>query len=277
MTTTQTTRPRLPKLTKLFKKRMEKENNCFFLVYSDGKSGVGKSYMGLTIAETLDPAFSAEQIVFDVDEFIHLVTTLPEGSIILFDDAGVEADSRTFLGKDNIEMRHVIETMRSRLISVIFTVPGVDMIDATIRHMATLEIRVKQHGYAWVYKCGYNRGYEKYYIKRVFDIGHRKNINKRLAKPSLALEKAYKDRKAQFQLDLYAAIEERRAERDAKRKEAKRSLNDVAIAKLIISNGLVDKYRDTGGDFNLGRIAFDFECAERKAAGVARLIKANIN
>jgi ABC-type dipeptide/oligopeptide/nickel transport system ATPase component len=267
---------RLPKLNKIYHRRLKKENNCFFLVYSDGKSGVGKSYMALSIAEALDPNFSAERIVYDIDEFVHLVTTLPPASVIVFDDAGVEADSRTFLGKSNIEMRHVIETMRSRLISVIFTVPGLDMIDATVRHMATFEVRVRHHGYAWVYKCGYNRSHERYYIKKLFDIGHPRNKNKRLQKPSPELEKAYKESKAQFQLDLYASIEERRAERAAKKRDAKQKLNDVNIAKLIISNGLIDKYRDKYGDFNLGKIAFDFECAERKAAGVARLIKSNI-
>lgn len=57
----------------------------------DSDTGSGKSLASIRLAERVDPAFSVDRIVFTVKEFIALVNAgLPPGSVIVFDDAGID-------------------------------------------------------------------------------------------------------------------------------------------------------------------------------------------
>jgi len=275
MTTSLSTSKGLPHLKAFFEKRLAKNTNCFFLVYSDGKSGVGKSYLALWMAQCLQPSFSVSNVCFNMTDFIYLVNTLPPGSIIVFDDAGVEGDSRTFLSKNNLDMRHVIESMRSRLISVFFTVPGLDMIDATVRHMSTMEIRVMSHGLAKAYGCKYNRYHNDYYYPFLFYIGHPRNKNLRAPLPTKEVLDAYEEKKYAFQSDLYSKILSRREHEVTKQEKKEKHLSEPDIAKKIIAEGL-DKYLGPDGKLDKGKIAGKFHCGTQKALGVARIVNSNI-
>lgn len=114
-----------------------------------GKTGGGKSYAGLRICSDLDPAFSAERIVFSVEEFLSLLKNgdslgkLKTGSAVLFDEiAGSEraADSRSSMSRTNKLLGYLATTMRFRKIFVVFCAPQLSQIDKNIRKIGIKSI-----------------------------------------------------------------------------------------------------------------------------------------
>jgi len=102
-----------------------------------GQTGSGKSYAGLTLAQQIDPNFSADNIVFTPSEFMALMNSgkLQKGSAIIFDEAGVGIGAREFASMSNRLMMFVAQTFRFKNYAVIFTVPAFSMIDAQARKL----------------------------------------------------------------------------------------------------------------------------------------------
>jgi len=114
-----------------------------------GKTGGGKSYGGLRICSDIDAGFSAERIVFSVQEFLHLLKhgdskgKLKTGSAVLFDEvAGSEkaADSRSSMSKTNRLLSYLATTMRFKKFFVVFCSPQLSQIDRNIRKIGIKSI-----------------------------------------------------------------------------------------------------------------------------------------
>ena len=80
-------------LLRWIRNRIKKNRNLIALFIGD--TGSGKSLSSIRLAETVDPNFNVDRIVFTVKDFLALVNSgLPPGSVIIFDDAGLGINAR---------------------------------------------------------------------------------------------------------------------------------------------------------------------------------------
>lgn len=112
------------------------KNNKNFLCVITGPTGSGKSYSALKLAEILDPTFNINRVAFKAIEFMRILSTEPEaGSVIVFDEAGVEMNSRNWQTKINKVINYVLQTFRHRNYIVIFTSPHFGFVDKASRQL----------------------------------------------------------------------------------------------------------------------------------------------
>lgn len=119
----------------------------------------GKSYSGISLAEDIDPYFNVDRIIFHPKDFISLLeSSLPKGSVIMWEEVGVSLSSRDWYKEQNKIMSSLFETFRRHNLILIMTVPFVKFIDSRIRSMI--------HGFAEMIDptfSGGNFGWLKYF------------------------------------------------------------------------------------------------------------------
>lgn len=104
-----------------------------------GAMGSGKSYSAISLAQAIDPNFTADNIVFTVAEFAKKITAnLPRGSVVIFDDAGVDANARDWHSKRVKLLARVAQSFRIFGIIVIITTPKMEYIDSQTRKLLTV-------------------------------------------------------------------------------------------------------------------------------------------
>lgn len=205
-------------LIELVKERFKRNKNwlCFFV----GETGSGKSYAAMTLAKALDPMFNVNRIVFTVEDFVNLITegNLKEGDIILYDEAGVDMDSRTWYEFSNKAMRYILQTFRRDNIGVIFTVPDISFVDKTARKLTHVIVETEYINYQkkrvvcrW-FEIQNSRRYDKtYYVfPKFYDENGRANIISRVyfGMPPSGLVKQYEEKKKAYTDGLKREIQE---------------------------------------------------------------------
>lgn len=161
------------------------------------------------------------RLVFKPSDFMKLLSgkpKLPKGSVIIWDETGVEGDARDFQTKKNKLLKRTLETVRSRNLILILTAPTLQSYDVGFRRSNTLYIeakgktvnaRGKPVGIVRVYRTSTNprKGdvYYKYLRKRD-ETPVLKTIKQfYIGKPPAFLEAPYKRYKDLFQTKLYSS------------------------------------------------------------------------
>jgi len=167
-------------------KRIASGRNFIGIIH--GPTGSGKSYLGMKIAEKLDPTFNIERVIFDPEDFFDLIGKLPKRAWLVFDESGAILDARRFMTVVNCVVSYVLETFRYKQISVIFTVPNLKMIDANVRRLMHSMMFQRDRGKARIYRV--DTGYDG--TVYAFRIGKFEDVQK----PSKELCVAYEAKKA---------------------------------------------------------------------------------
>lgn len=115
------------------------EENVVLLV--TGQTGAGKSLSSIRLACDIEEAsgghFSLDRIVFTIEDVLRLVyhtdPPLRRGSVIIFDDAGANANARDWRSQANTILAKMAQTFRYRGIMLILTVPDMSFIDVQVR------------------------------------------------------------------------------------------------------------------------------------------------
>lgn len=214
-----------------------------------GETGSGKSWTALRIAEVVDPDFTIDQVAFGIEEFMRLVTddSLGRGSIIVFEEASVEAAAGEWHTTGNKVLRRVLDTWRHQNRGAIFTLPAFGALDSGARGRMSALIQqqhtVEDRGFSVAkYKwCDQDSDTGKIY-KKYPRIGGQKYKRLKISKPSKDLREAYEKRKESYTRDLNEdllreLIDERKAEE--KKSENK---DPHAIAEEIIEKGQIETY-----------------------------------
>jgi ABC-type oligopeptide transport system ATPase subunit len=172
------------------KERMGSKRN--FLIAIVGETGSGKSYMGLKIAECLDPNkdFNIDHVTFTPDEFFDFLSKAKNNCFVVFDEAGVSFSHREYMSMINKMLSMVFQTFRYKFINVIFTLPSLGYMDYVGRGLLHAVIRMLDRGHGVVYRPLKNMlGREIYYKKiGILDAGL----------PSKELIETYEDKKARI-------------------------------------------------------------------------------
>lgn len=196
--------------------RIEKNQN--FLGIAVGGTGSGKSYTMMRIAQKLDPSFTADRVCFTPKEFMEKIQEeLPSGSVIMYDEAGVGVDARSWQSISNKMINYVLQTFRYRNLIVLFTVPKFDFIDKNCRALfhvlfKTQSIRkasklavVKPYIIAPDHTASWrgSQGYIKKFMKTTLGGRYVKIDTIYLRLPRLSLRRDYEDKKHEFCKNLY--------------------------------------------------------------------------
>ena len=104
-----------------------------------GDTGSGKSYSSISLAEKIDPGFSAERIVFTTLDFLKLVNSnLPAGSVVIFDDAGLGIPAREWQATSAKIFGKLFQGFRYKNLVTMITVPNISFIERQSRMLMHL-------------------------------------------------------------------------------------------------------------------------------------------
>lgn len=109
-------------------------NNRNWLCVLCGSPGTGKSFTALRLAEAIDPTFNAKRVVFTAQEFLEIFPYTKPGQVIVFDE-GEEVNSRRSMSEKNVQFGIILSMIRFTQVSVIFTLPNIQMIDINTRRL----------------------------------------------------------------------------------------------------------------------------------------------
>lgn len=121
-----------------------------------GPNGSGKSYAALSIADALDISpkgdlrFSIDKVAFDTRGFLDLVRqTHPKGTFLIFDEAALSVNARTFLTQSNMIMSFVNQSFRFKNYGTIYTFPAnLGFLDLQLRSLLHASIRMQKINYS---------------------------------------------------------------------------------------------------------------------------------
>jgi len=188
--------------------RINRNKNALYTV--SGPTGSGKSWSGLSTCLPIDPKFNADRCIFSAKELMNLISSdeLRKGSTILFDEAGIEMNSRTWNSVTNKVLNYLIQTFRHRNFILIFTSPYLDFIDSATRKLfhaefETININEKEKfcmlkPKLLQYNSERRKFYRKYLRVMVRGKGYTPIKKWKVPKPPLHLIEKYEIRKKEF-------------------------------------------------------------------------------
>jgi len=199
--------------------RINRRNKNLLIAFL-GETGSGKSWSGLKLAEKLDPTFDIDRVVFTPAQFMHVLNNprkyrLKKGSVIVWDETGVNFGARDFFKEENKNISKVLQTFRHKNLGLILTVPHKSFIDTHARkllHYEFITLRINEETKEVETKCfqiQVNPTYKSYskYPKKIGDKGAGKVSRIHLGKPSPKLIKRYEAKKEAFTKMLNKSIE----------------------------------------------------------------------
>jgi len=201
------------------KDRLNKHNqNCLIAIC--GGTGSGKTYAALSLAEDLssNPINIENNVAFTSKEFMQKLNNpdLQPGDYIIFDEAGVGMSSKEWFSIQNKLLNYVLQTFRHRNIGVIFTMPGLKLLDNSARmllhyYMETIQIHRRDNlNQIKVLEFNYSSIQDKIYRK--FPVFYDENSNPCtmkylfVKKPSLKLVRDYEKKKNEYTANLNKSI-----------------------------------------------------------------------
>lgn len=113
--------------------RTRGKNQNYMLIVV-GPTGSGKSYTAIALAMMIDPSFDVDRICFNAEHFLELSSQgLDPGSVIVFDEAGIDVSSREWYSVRNRAINQTVETFRRDNLVCIWTTPVLSNIDKKSR------------------------------------------------------------------------------------------------------------------------------------------------
>ena len=246
--------------------------NKNFMMVVVGATGSGKSYSCMALGEALDPTFNIERVCFKAEEFVGLIKKLTDskkkeeyrGKVILWDELGVEQNSREFMTLSNRIINYFFQTSRHLNLIILMTVPLISFVDISMRQLvhamgemtginflnksSTIRIKFIQTNVMTA------KTYKKFL--RVYQGGKFKVLkNIRVGLPSKKLLGEYELKKKKYTTDLYSEIMEKLKPKDKKNKEGSEdsSTEDIVQKPLTeLQEKIIKVWR--GGETNMTEI-----------------------
>jgi len=201
-------RPENPIIEKYAWRKMWLENNNTLWTIV-GDTGDGKSYASLRLGEIIDQDFSIDNVAFSITEFLEMAMdkSAPQGSVIVLEEASVEASAYDWYSASNRIFAKVLDTWRHQNRMGIINLPNFMALEKGARRRTEAIVQM-QHAAPW-------RDYSQAKFKEVkydtiednlttpFPITRgkqRKHLRFKL--PSKELRDAYEDRKENYTTDL---------------------------------------------------------------------------
>lgn len=194
------------------------------VVLVSGRPGTGKSCFALRLMQDLDLEWNEyhkkwvsrakiDHVVFSIKDLVALTTSsLPKGSVVLYDESGIESDNSSYMEMRSKIMRWVLQLWRHKNCCLITTLPVAKSLTIGIRRMANWQVETygrktcnDKNATARIVSVSTNpdgKEYKKYLrFKQVHDgfIVTKKMTKYIFPKPNALFEEAY-NKKKQLQL-----------------------------------------------------------------------------
>jgi hypothetical protein len=221
-----------------------------------GREGSGKSYTAIKIADTVDPTFTADRIIFDVKDLLEVLRDGEHdpGNFYVLDEAGVSMGVRTWQDRAQVLANQALQLIRSHNLGLIFTLPRLSELDSQAegRLQAVLEITDKQPEeyvrlkWKWIDpdRVDSNGNILQKYPRRRQD-GFEKRITRNtFAPPNEEIVDPYEERKGEFQAAVYERTISKLEEADDDDEDTERDPQDIATE---IANDNLQRYVDVHG------------------------------
>jgi len=195
-------------------------NDMYSCVFC-AKPGAGKSFSSLQLAWLLDrdvddvPRFSIDRVCFTASDFAHWLakgSSLPKGTVIILDDAGLVLYSKQTMQKVCVELGKAFQSMRYKNLIVILNLPSYKMLEAHVRKLLYDYIEVvgriirRNENIAKIHALQLNPFENEIYRHKGLGVPiyHEVNDYFRFKKPPTKLWKAYEKKKKEY-LDEWSA------------------------------------------------------------------------
>jgi hypothetical protein len=135
--------------------RLKINRNTYLFV--GGELGTGKSFLAITLAYILDPDFSYDKIVFDIEDFARCLKEYRENFSLVWDEAGDYLNAQNWQSiKGRKEIRDVFVSQRELKINVFLTARYLGLLEKVIRnivdYIAFIRYRCPYHAHGFLYK-----------------------------------------------------------------------------------------------------------------------------
>lgn len=125
------------------------KQNLNFLSISEGATGIGKSWVMLSLANEIDPEFSVNQVAFSFKEVMEIINAdwfkKKRWKQIIFDEAQTDISNRNWQSLTNKLMLYLTSTFRHQNIILYFISPYSDFVDSATMKLIHCKFIVKGH------------------------------------------------------------------------------------------------------------------------------------
>jgi len=206
-----------PSWVTYIKGRIKKHQNMLLAII--GKTGSGKSYAGLSIAEMLDKNFTVDRVIFGFRDLMRVINsgeTFKPGTCFVWDEFQIDAGSRDWQSVANRLINSLLSTFRHKNFILIITTPYLDFIDNQSRKLLHAEMETKKIDYKkketklkpqLIQYNGRNKKFYYKYLRIRTAKGIRPIVSWSIKKPSKELVEAYEAKKTEFTTKLNQGIE----------------------------------------------------------------------
>lgn len=267
-----------PVLSYFWKRIYYYDQNVLMIIC--GGTGTCKSGSALTLGHLLDVTtrkpkvkgekgecigrFDISRVVFKAEDFIALVNSnIPKGSVIVWDEIGVEHDSRNYYSLKNKLVKYVMQTFRYKNFILIMTVPDLKSIDIGTRRLLHCYLEMKgpvgnrqmARGALKLVQINPQTGKDYYKQMRFYDKTKKTLAAYFIPRPYPALEAAYKAKKIKMTTEWYNSFNEQLAymenvvgEKQNAAKTASLTIKEMAdeVMKDPLTAFNAEKYRFNG-------------------------------
>jgi hypothetical protein len=265
-------------------KRMNVDNEHFMGAVV-GREGSGKSHSAISLAHTVDPSFTADDVFFDPQDLLEAFDSdaYGPGNVIILDEAGVGLGNRSWYDKEQILLNQTLQTVRDDNMGVLFTLPRLEELDSqTIGRLhAFVEMLETYPDDGWALskwknidltRDGRGQDYKRYTRLRV------EGVNKRITRfavsaPPDDLVAAYEQRKESFKEDLYEDAIAAYDDED----DGDEAASPKEVAEEIVAGDISEYTSEHGGN---GRtyvdhelIRSDFGLSHRDAKAAKKIVE----
>jgi hypothetical protein len=248
-----------------WRKMWREDNNALWTVVGD--TGDGKSMASLRIAEVLDPDFTIDQVAFDIIEFLELVMDdeLGQGSVIILEEASVEASALDWHSESNRVFAKVLDTWRHQNRMGIINLPNFNALEKGARRRTKAIVEMQ---YAVPWKDYSQAKYKRVDYNNISDnmttpfptIDGRKRKYLRFKMPSDHLVEAYEEKKqaytANLNEDLLNDLLSSQKEEEQRRRTPEDIVDDI-IEDDRVGEFIGDNYGQKYVDRDLLKVEYD--------------------
>lgn len=264
-------------------------DNEHFMGCLVGREGSGKSYTAIKIANTVDPSFNADRIIFDVAELLRVLRDGDHepGNFYVLDEAGVQFGRRSWQDRAQVLANQALQLIRSHNLGLIFTLPRLSELDSQTegRLQAVLEITDKEPNeyvkLKWKFidpdRVDSSGNILKKYPRRRQN-GYLKRITRNTFAPPVDddLIERYEERKGVFQEQVYEDTIEALEEGEEEEDEGEQlSPNEVAaqIAQSDMQAVVARHNQNNQPYINADLIRANYEVTHRDARAVKSMLE----
>jgi ABC-type dipeptide/oligopeptide/nickel transport system ATPase component len=211
-----------------------------------GEPGIGKSYMAIDIARTIEglmtdgrDRFTVDQIVFRHSQYMEIIIKLKMGRGIVFDEPSYSLGKRDWFNEVQKVLVHTLESQRFLVHPLYLPIINMALLDKTIRqYLIQFQIHVVGRGHGIVYRLKPSQSSEKVYRYQMGHLYFRMFDNNRCKKdtclgckhldPCPIFRAQYERKKRAIQMERYEQAKEQASQKESL------DLTDQQIETIIL-------------------------------------------